>query len=68
VDKQDIPVLPLAISPSRSLSGPRCPVMAQQAESPPLSPTKPHPADSFPHQDPMAVYELDPTPWLPWGH
>jgi hypothetical protein len=43
-------------------------VEPQQDTPPQLSLPPPPETDSSSAPDAMAVFELDPTPWLPWGH
>jgi hypothetical protein len=60
--------LPLAVSASNTnLSSEQlCPGGSNRVSPPPSTPPPPQPPEIEP--DPMAVFELDPTPWLPWGH
>jgi hypothetical protein len=60
--------LPLAVSASNTnLSSEQpCPGGSYRVSPPPSTPPPPQPPETEP--DPMAVFELDPTLWLPWGH
>jgi hypothetical protein len=64
----NIPKLPLAGSTSDTRQNPSLPPLSplSQNESPPLSSQQPPPADLL--HSAMAVFKLDPTPWLQWGH
>jgi hypothetical protein len=60
--------LPLAVSASNTNISSERPCLAGSywVSPPPSTPPPPQPPKIEP--DPMAVFELDPTPWLPWGH
>jgi hypothetical protein len=63
-----IPKLPLADSTSDTRQNPSPQPLSPLShnESPPLSSQQPPPTDLL--HSAMAVFELDPTPWLPWRH
>ncbi|KAM0844073.1 hypothetical protein ACQ4PT_057283 [Festuca glaucescens] len=66
----DIGLLDSRFSPVLSSTGVSLPSTLKQSTQPPLppppcSPQTPSPAEVT---TPMAVFELDPTPWLPLGH